>query len=253
MADITLLTWNLAKRSPPLARVVAYVRRLAARGNDYIIALQESEDLVSDILGRTGGYGVGNGGLVLLSSFPISAPAGYQQSSHLRFIVGVVTVAGMSVSIFNYHGLSVRHEPCEVVRGGRISEIRWLIGHLSRGDAILVMGDFNRPPATEEIAHPACLALSHDAPSPVNLVSHAAPRPDLRVLAPADGVGATYFYDAPSMPRRGYVLDYLAVTENLRSQISRVQTLKALEGSLATDEGLPHTSDHFPVRGRWSP
>ncbi|MEO5728610.1 MAG: endonuclease/exonuclease/phosphatase family protein [Byssovorax sp.] len=230
--------------------VERYVQRLLKLKHDYVVALQECPDSADQVLLRTGGYAFGNGGLVLLSSQPLR-----ECELHTRFVMGVISFAGLDVAVFNYHGRSRKELPFGASRGGYASEYRWVFDHLAGTRDIIVLGDFNACPGDLEISHRACFSfhrMEHE-PQPRTLKSHHdSPRKDMRFVAPPDEVGATYIHDTGEGAVQKLVYDYVAANVEIARQLRRVEVVKDLEGiSLGSSDGRPILSDHFPVRARW--
>ena len=249
MATRTLLTWNLRRGDAALALVERYVKQLLSRGHEYVVALQESPDSAADVKKRAGGHAFGNGGLVLLSSQALR-----ECELHNRFVMGVISLAGSEIAVFNYHGHSRMEQVPDEARGGYTSEYRWVFDTLAGTRDAVVLGDFNARPTDHEVSHRACFSFhrTDEEPNPRTLQSHHNRlRKDMRFVAPPDEVGATHFYSTGEGVTQKLVYDYLAASVGVARQL-RVEVVKELLGtSLGSKDGRPTISDHFPVRARW--
>jgi exonuclease III len=248
----TLLSWNLKDDERALARLLTYAKRLQTRGSNYIIAIQEGLNDAAWWQARlNGATAIGNGSQVILTNHPIAVHAGYAQSEYARLVVGRVQVNGVTTTVANYHG-PYRGLPEQVARGGWVSEFRYVLDQLAGNSELLILGDFNSEPHSEEVSHSACFMIRKSAPAGRELRSHNRPRVDLRLLAPQVGIGATHYYKPYGMETVGVVYDFMAATPAIAGSVSRVESLRGLEGNLAGENGQPAVSDHFPVRAIWS-
>jgi endonuclease/exonuclease/phosphatase family metal-dependent hydrolase len=188
---------------------------------------------------------MGNGPMSVFCSEPLSPTPVPRDRVGSRLILTRSTFAGQCLAIVNYHGMAngLAGSPSLAERGGITSEARWRIDEHAAGDPVVVLGDFNAEPTSDEIESLYCFSFAPE-PDPASGVSHHRTRSRLRVFPPRSG---TYDWRSHSRGATLRLLDYFVTGPDLAVEQARVAS--KLGGKRVATGNSPLLSDHFPVTG----
>ncbi len=248
MPVLRLLTWNLG---PPgvsfdaLDKLCDHVKRLVARGDSFVVALQECPQDQAWLRGQLPTCSIaGETGRVIISSMALRDIV-----QHERMVVTRLTFAQQDLVIACYHGVDRLNHTDDVARGGRVSEFRWLLDAYCGHDDAIIMGDFNAEPESSEVQNRWCFGFGRDKPG--SCTSHGRTRSRFRVVRPS-GRSGTIRWQPPGGEERWYAFDFVAVTESLLARTT-CSVENIIDGESIVDlNGFPALGDHLPVIGEVS-
>jgi endonuclease/exonuclease/phosphatase family metal-dependent hydrolase len=245
-----LLTWNLGARwkngersFDALEVACQHLKKLRRQRKSFLAAFQECPEDAQAIERMVPGTHVyGNVARVVISSSPLTS-----QKDLDRFVAVRTIIDGHNLAAISYHGVDRKSHAEPTQRGGRSSELRWLMDNYCGTDSALIMGDFNAQPADPEVQGRWCLSFAPD--EGYHRESHSRVRGGFRVI-PSSGHPGTYYWKPPDMQDVWQTLDFVVASEHLAANASCKVSLK-LAGKVLVDAlGRPSVSDHLPILGK---
>ncbi len=245
-----LLTWNLGARWKrgelsfrALDLACEHLNRLQRQGKSFLAAFQECPEATQDLERKLPGIHVfGNVARVVLSSSPLTSREDLD-----RFVAARTTVNGRALAVISYHGVDHQSYGEPTQRGGRSSELRWLIDKYCGTDSAIIMGDFNAQAADPEVQSRWCLGFALD--DDYHKKSHDRDRGGFRVISPSAHAG-TYYWKRSDMQDVWKMLDFVVASEHLAADTSCEVRLDLAGTPLVDRFGRPSISDHLPIVGK---
>ena len=245
-----LLTWNLGARWKNGARsfdaleiACKHLNQLRRQQKSFLAAFQECPEDTSALVSKLPGIHIyGNVARVVISSAPLTS-----QEDLDRFVAARTTIDGRSLAVISYHGVDQQSSGEPTQRGGRSSELRWLIDKYCGTDSAIIMGDFNSQAVDPEVQSRWCLGFAlHEN---YHKKSHGRDRGGFKVILPSGHPG-TYYWKPPDLGNVWKTLDFVVASEQLAAKTRCKVRLSLAATPLVDGLGRPSVSDHLPILGK---